>query len=121
MLADADRIRHLLAEDPLRIHERGAHDFALLWYPVLGKAPLEILEQLLAAGAEVERQHSLGTTALHYAALGGQLETVAFLLESGADPGRVGKKFDPAGQTPRQLAEQRGHTEVAEFLRQRGG
>ena len=82
---------------------------------------LEMMEQLLAAGAKVEQQHSLGTTALHYAALGGQLETVAFLLDAGADPGRIGKKFDFSGHTPRQLAEGRGHTEVVNLLRQQGG
>lgn len=117
MRGDATRVRELLAEDPLRIHERGPHDFPLLWYPVIGGGSVEMAELLLTAGAGLEWQHFLGTTALHYAARAGQLEMVAFLLESGADPRRVGKKFNPEGDTPMELAEAAGHEEVAKLLR----
>lgn len=120
MRGDEKRVRELLREDPLRIHERGAHDFALLWYPVIGGGRIELAELLIGAGAEVERQHFLGTTALHYAALSGQLEMTAYLLQAGGDPRRIGKKFSPEGETPLQLAENRGHEEVAKLLRDRG-
>lgn len=111
------RARALLDEEPLRIHERGAHDFPLLWYPVIGKGLTEMAELLLSRGAQVERQHWMGTTALHYAALGGQADMVALLLEHGADPQRVGRKFDDAGHTALDLAEARGHEDVAKLLR----
>ncbi len=120
MRGDTSRVKALLAEDPLRIHERGAHDFALLWYPVIGGGLVELMELLLAAGAEVERQHFLGTTALHWAAMGGEIDLVELLLSNGADPNRVGRKFDPSGQTPLELAEARGHDQVATLLRDRG-
>ena len=36
-LGDLDHARFLLQEDPLRVHERGPHDFALLWYASIGE------------------------------------------------------------------------------------
>lgn len=120
MRNDLTRARELLDEDPLRIYERGPHDFALLWYPVIGQGLLEMAELLLARGAEVERQHFLGTTALHFAALGGQVDMAALLLEAGADPERAGRKFEAAERTPLQLARSRDHDEVARLLRERG-
>lgn len=120
MRGDLPRSRSLLAEDPLRIHERGAHDFPLLWYPVLGKSSLEMAELLLDRGAQIERQHILGTTALHYACVGGQLEMVDLLIERGADVNRVGRKLGGKPLTPLQLAEARGHDAVVRQLRQRG-
>jgi len=120
MRGDVAWARRLLAEDPLRIHERGPHDFALLWYPAIGGGLLDLAELLLDAGCEVERQHVLGTTALHFAAMRGQAELAELLLDRGADAHRVGRKFDPAGQTPIDLAVARGHDAVAELLGSRG-
>lgn len=120
MRNDLKRARALLEEDALRVNERGPHDFALLWYPVIGHELLEMAELLIDHGAQVERQHWLGTTALHYAAIGGQTEMAALLIEHGADVERVGRKFDPAGVTPLQIAEARGHERLADLLRERG-
>lgn len=120
MRDDLARAKELLEEDPLRIHERGAHDFALLWYPVIGGGLLEMAELLLSRGAEVERQHHLGTTALHFAARSGQREMAALLLEHGADPDRRGRKFGGEAQSPLALALEAGHDEVVKLLRERG-
>jgi len=121
MRNDLEHARVLLEEDPLRVNERGAHDFPLLWYPVIGKDLREMAELLIDHGARVERQHWLGTTALHYAAIGGQTEMAALLIErGGADVNRVGRKFDPAGVTALQIAEARGHESLAKLLRERG-
>lgn len=109
-------IAALLEHEPDRIHERGPHDFPLLWYPVLGGGSLELAELLLARGAEIEMQHYLGTTALHLAAAHGQRDMVALLLERGADPRRRGRKFERQGQTPRDLALVEGHAEIARLL-----
>ncbi|WP_428267644.1 ankyrin repeat domain-containing protein, partial [Haliangium sp.] len=105
---------------PARIHERGPHDFALLWYPVLGGGDLEMAELLLERGADIDTQHFMGTTALHWAAKAGQRDMVALLTERGAEVDRVGRKFDAGGQTPRQLALAGGHREVARLLEERG-
>lgn len=120
MRDDRRRVRELLDEDPQRIHERGPHDFALLWYPVIGGGLLELAELLLDRGAEVERQHHLGTTALHWAARRGQLEMAALLLARGADPERLSRQSEPAGETPLAIALGRGHAPVADLLRSRG-
>lgn len=109
-------IAALLEHEPDRIHERGPHDFPLLWYPVLAGGSLDVAELLLARGAEIEMQHYLGTTALHLAAAHGQPDMVALLLERGADPHRRGRKFDRQGQTPRDLALAEGHVEIARML-----
>jgi ankyrin repeat protein len=109
-------ITALLEHEPDRIHERGPHDFPLLWYPVLVGGSLELAELLLARGAEIEMQHYLGTTALHLAAAHGQRDMVALLLERGADPRRRGRKFDRQGQTPRDLALAEGHDDIARML-----
>ena len=116
---DLARARFLLEQDPLRIHERGPHDFALLWYPVIGNGLVEMARLLLSFGADVERQHSLGTTALHFAARAGQTEMAALLLEHGADPQRRPKrKLGGIAATPLELAEERGHADTLKLLRE---
>ena len=52
-------------------------------------------------------------TPLHYAAARGLLDSVEFLIESGASP----RIMDPAGKYALDWAEFNGHTNVAEFLR----
>ncbi|MGE3181937.1 MAG: ankyrin repeat domain-containing protein, partial [Phycisphaerae bacterium] len=93
MRSDYPMIERMLREDPNRIHERGAHDFPLLWYPVIGGCDLRMTEFLLSHGASVEHQHFLGTTAVHWACLRGPVELVSFLVDRGADVNRVGRKF----------------------------
>ncbi|MBP6390949.1 MAG: ankyrin repeat domain-containing protein [Flavobacteriales bacterium] len=100
MRNDLTTVRRLLDEDPHRIHERGAHDFALLWYPVIGGGLLEMAQLLLDRGAKVEEQHLLGTTALHWACREEQIELVDLFVAHGADVDRVGRKFRAEGETP---------------------
>jgi len=120
MRNDLARVRALLDQDPDRIRERGAHDFALLWYPVIGGGLLEMMTLLLDRGADVEAQHWLGTTALHYAAVRGDLEMAELLVERGADVDRVGRKFGGRPMTPLEIASGRGHTRFVDWLRTRG-
>jgi ankyrin repeat protein len=52
MLGMRREVEALIAEDARRVHERGAHDFPLVWYTAFGKERPEILELLLSAGAD---------------------------------------------------------------------
>ena len=54
MLGLTVEVRKLLAEDVQRVNERGAHDFPAIWYTAFGKERPEILEVLLASGANVQ-------------------------------------------------------------------
>ena len=120
MRGDFPRVKALLAEDPRRVHERGPHDFALLWYPVIGEGGIEMTRLLLEAGAEVEYQHHLGTTALHWAALAGNRDMAELLLAHGADLHRRGRKFGAEPASPLDLARQRGQDEMVRYLLDRG-
>ncbi|MEZ5977281.1 MAG: ankyrin repeat domain-containing protein [Planctomycetota bacterium] len=115
-LALRDRVDALLAEDPLRVHEHGAHRYPLLWYAAIGDGGVGLAERLVAAGADVESQHHLGTTALHLAARDGLTDLVAFLLEHGGDPTRVGRQFQGRRETPIDLARARGNERELELL-----
>lgn len=124
MRGDFAAVRTMLAAAPERINERGAHDFALLWYPLIGDCELSLLEFLVSQGGEqrniIEEQHHLGTTALHWACRQGLVETAEFLLDHGANVNRLGRKFKPAGETPLDTALAFGEAKLAEFLRGRG-
>lgn len=101
-MEDFENVKKLLNEDPKRIHERGPHDFGLLWYSVIWNANLEMAELLIKNGANIEEQHFLGTTALHWACFRGPLELIELFIENGADVNRVGRKFNPNGESPLQ-------------------
>ncbi len=120
MRGDLKTLLDRLKAEPRLIHERGAHDFPLLWYPVIGGEHLACTEALLQAGADVEQQHYLGHTALHFAAVGGQVEMTALLLAGGANPQRISRKFDPNGLTALQIAKARKHDQVVQLLRDHG-
>lgn len=116
MRGDRRRVVELLDQEPGRITERGAHDFALLWYPIIGNCEPEMMELLLARGAQVEQQHFLGTTALHWACLRGRVELVELLIDHGADVNRSGRKFRAEGETPLDCARRREQEAVARLL-----
>jgi len=114
-LGDLEHARFLLQEDPLRVHERGPHDFALMWYASIGGGSLEAAELLFAAGTPID-QESAGDTCLHWAVQRDQPELVAWLLEHGADPDPLGHKWERAGLTPLGLARKRGRKACIDLL-----
>jgi len=125
MLGMTARVRALLDEDPLRIHECGAHNMPLSWFPAIGGgAPdqLEVARLLLDRGAEVDAQKR-GQTALHWAARGGHVEMAELLLARGAAVNA--RAWLTTGQrqttTPLALAEKSGHQAMIELLRRHGG
>lgn len=76
----------------------------------------EIVKWLLAAGADVNYRYGPGYSPLLAAAANGHLDIVKALLAGGAD--LQAKTND--GKTAAQIAEERKHTAVAEFLKSPG-
>ena len=73
----------------------------------------EIVELLIAEGADVNAMNGAGQTPLHFAAQEGQKEIVELLIAKGAD---VNAKTND-GETPLDLAK----GEIADLLRKHGG
>lgn len=117
---DVKSARRLLEEDKNRIHERGPHDFALMWYPQIAGGHVELAELLLEFGADIDEE-KLGTTCLHKAALNGQKDLVAFLIEKGAKINAIGKSdFSNLTGTPLDWAVSRKQIETVQLLRSHG-
>jgi cytohesin len=120
MMGMTSHVKKLLAEDAQRIWDCGAHNMPPIWFPAIGGGTpdhLEIAKLLLDGGADVNA-HKRGQTALHWAARGGQIEMVGFLLERGADPSARAKT--PQGElTPFDMALKAEEREVAEKLREK--
>lgn len=74
------------------------------------------LEQLLQQGILITSNDAQGDTALHYAAIQGHRDMVAFLLERGASI----EQKDLLGMTPLQVAARSGQFEMVEFLLHQG-
>ncbi|HEX3526952.1 MAG TPA: ankyrin repeat domain-containing protein [Thermoanaerobaculia bacterium] len=121
MLGMTAHVKKLLAEDPQRIWDCGAHNMPPMWFPAIGGGTpdnLEIAKLLLDAGAD-PNAHKRGQTALHWAARGGQMDMVDLLLGRGADPNAKAKT--PQGDvTPLAMAVKAEKKDVAERLRKGG-
>lgn len=76
---------------------------------------METLRRWRASG-RAEPAHDSGMSLLHWAALGGQAEAAAFLLDAGADP----NARDRAGDTPLGAAAAGCHVAVIRLLLARG-
>lgn len=121
MMGMTAHVRRLLAEDAGRLHECGAHNMPLIWFPAIGGGEpdhLEIAKLLLDAGADPSA-HKRGRTALHWAAGGGQMEMAELLLARGA---RVDiRAKTPQGEvTPLTAAERAEEKDMAALLRRHG-
>ncbi|MBL8058186.1 MAG: ankyrin repeat domain-containing protein [Anaerolineales bacterium] len=112
MLGRRADVERLLAEDPARSAEAGAHGIPLLAHAAFsGDAGLVALlyERGARAGASM---------ALAHAAQAGHLAVARWLVEHAA-PDREWKNWQ--AKTALTLAEEAGHTALAELLRQPGG
>jgi hypothetical protein len=76
------------------------------------------LRTLVEQGFPAGTPDANGTTALHYAAAGGAFDEVRFLVEHGADPGAVERRFDAA---PAAWAERFGRADAVAYLSDRAG
>jgi ankyrin repeat protein len=121
MMGMAERVRTLLAEDPERLWECGAHNMPLVWFPAIGGAAavqVEIMRLLLDRGADANA-HKRGHTALHWAARAGARDLAELLLDHGADPNAM-SRMGTRESTPLVLAEKSGDRGTIELLRRRG-
>jgi hypothetical protein len=73
----------------------------------------EAVKELIATGAEVNRQDKQGWTALNWAAAKGHVEIIGTLLEHGAGPFAVGRDL----RTPLMIALAAGQAEAVKALR----
>jgi ankyrin repeat protein len=83
----------------------------------------DIARLLVAHGADVRFQMAEGFTALHEAALDGDLDTVRMLLDAGADPNvrsETGGDGGGPGVTPVEMAAKHGFDAVVALLKERG-
>lgn len=121
MIGMTAHVRKLLAEDPKRIWECGAHNMPPMWFPAIGGGEadhLEIARLLLDAGAD-PNAHKRGQTALHWAARGGQMEMAELLISRGARIDALAKT-PQGGTTPLAHALRAEKREMAELLRRHG-
>lgn len=118
LLGLADKVNENLAADPLCIHERGAHDIAILAYTAYAKEQAAIAEMLLKAGAPVNAL-SLAQTPLHLAATKGYIELAEVLLHHNADI-NAEAKIRTGAVTPLARAILAKQPRMEQFLRERG-
>jgi ankyrin repeat protein/8-oxo-dGTP pyrophosphatase MutT (NUDIX family) len=97
--------------DP-RARSRNTLENTSLHAGLAGTAGLDLVDRLLAAGAEVNAAAAGGHTPLHLAAGRGELSVLTRLLLRGADVSA--RTAD--GQTPAAVARARGHEPAARFL-----
>ena len=76
-----------------------------------------LVTAMLSHGSIRATDRSEWRTALHAAAIAGDLRTIQFLVSSGADVNAL----DRAGDSPAEVAASRGHQECAAFLQEHGG
>jgi len=79
------------------------------------KGDLQSVEQHIAAGTDLNEKNSSGWTALHLAAMNGNVPIVQALIAGGADDSVTG----PDGKTPLEVALQKRQTGVVEYLQSR--
>jgi ankyrin repeat protein len=73
---------------------------------------VELTRIVLEAGADPNARQQAGYTAMHEAALNGNIELVELLLQHGADPSVANDE----GVTPIELARSKGHARAVELL-----
>jgi uncharacterized protein len=116
-LGATDRLRELVDGNAELARARSDDDFTALHYAAFFGGP-EAARLLVARGADVNAyaENELGVHVLNSAVAAGRVETVAILLDAGADPNAPTR----SGHTPLDVALANGDDEIAELLRTRG-
>ena len=111
-----DALKSILAHDPTLLQSKDWGDLTPLHLAVLHNHQ-DVVEYLLAQGADVNAKTSTGITPLHEAAQNGNKEITELLLARKANVNAV----DNQGWTPMARAKKWGHPEIATLLQQHGG
>jgi ankyrin repeat protein len=112
MLGRAGDVQRLLAEEPARITERGAHGIALLAHAALS-GEVELIALLHRRGATEGASYALGN-----AVALGHLEAARWLLAN-AKPDLTWKNYQ--GKTPLEMASESGNEAMVALLKQASG
>ncbi len=112
MLGRKDTVAKFLRDDPALANAKGAHQIPLLFHIALG-GDTEIADIVKAAGGGEGANYSLIASAMT-----GNLAMTQWLLDNGVMDVNHRNFQD---KTPFTLAEEGGHSQVAELLRKHGG
>jgi ankyrin repeat protein len=111
MLGRTDDVVAFLDADPALANARGAHGISILFHAAMsGNTAVPALLLARGGGDRIDE-------ALHGAILYGHTGMVAWLLDHGVT-NLDAPDYD--GKTPLRVAVERGHTAIADLLRQRG-
>ena len=108
---DSKAVLTLIKDSPKLVDERDENQYTPLHWAV-AKGPIELVEALIKAGADLEAKDYQEKTPLHVAALSGTKEVVGILIKAGAKK----EARDNQKQTPLHMASEEGHIEVVEVL-----
>jgi ankyrin repeat protein len=95
---DVDKAAARYGDAPLHYAAKGGH--------------LDIIQALIAAGADVDKANKSGRTPLIWAAIANRCKIAQALIDAGA----AVNKADAKGETPLMWAEKKGNRKVAEVL-----
>ncbi|MCJ1242423.1 hypothetical protein MMC14_010431 [Varicellaria rhodocarpa] len=105
-----EALRELKRSNVLEERDKVYNKTALIWAGEHGR--FDIIESLLARGADVGSQDCFGETAMDYASENGHLEAVKALARAGSDI----EILDKSRRTPLDCARERNYTNVVKFL-----
>jgi len=112
-------IAELLIKNGANLKFRGEADLSVLhiainmYNPDFDSEVFDIIVFLVINGADVNAKRNLGDTPLHYAASGGCIKLLKYLIASGADA----TTLDQDGNTAYDIAVSKGFSDAAELLR----
>jgi uncharacterized protein len=109
------RVKALLAKDPKLVNAANPKGSTPLHFASKG-GYTDIVNVLIAAGANVNARNKGALTPLHVAAMVGNLKIVEVLLSKGAEMNAL----DVAKKTPLQYAIMNNRKDVAAYLKKRG-
>jgi ankyrin repeat protein len=108
-----EKVRDLLAWGA-DANEKDSVGFTALMFAAGRRAYTAYARLLLDNGAAIDAKNIYGNTPLIFAADAGNAEIVEFLLDNGASPGERNR----SGYTAQNIAEAKGHSTVAQILRE---